>query len=71
MMMDMFMAGYRVYPPAEDYLPAGSSVYTPVPLKPAEPARPILMYIMPHFVSLQNFFGLSLRFHGVNCCRIH
>ena len=53
MMLDMFMAGYRTYPPApaSDPYAENGQPYKPVALKPTEPARPILMYIMPHFVS--------------------
>jgi hypothetical protein len=52
MMMDMFMAGVREYPPVLTTDPyaantADGAPYSPVVLKPTEPARPILMYIMP------------------------
>ena len=51
MMMNMFMAGLRVYPhaPKPNHYSANGAPYAPVGLKPTQPAPPILMYIMPHF----------------------
>ena len=51
LMLDMFMAGKRIYPPVPKLHPYGTDkpVYARVPLIPPEPGAKILMYIMPHF----------------------